>query len=164
MTASQLLIIDVQTGFINEWTAHVPDARRFVAGQLRSGPGHAPLQSAEVTLPQADRLERLLSRLGRHAARLRAPAGRHDYRQVDLQLRKRRLLSIACAATVIARVHLCGIGTDSSVLMSAVDLFQAGIEPVVLAHACASVSGHVDHQAGLQILRRLIGEKQVIGS
>ncbi|MGE5442745.1 MAG: isochorismatase family protein, partial [Bacteroidota bacterium] len=64
----------------------------------------------------------------------------------------------------VSRVHLCGIGTDSSVLISAVDLFEAGIEPVVLAHACASAAGHADHQAGLQILKRLIGDKQVIGS
>ena len=48
--------------------------------------------------------------------------------------------------------------------MSAVDLFEAGIEPVVLAHACGSVGGHEEHHAGLQILRKLIGKKQVIGS
>ena len=49
-------------------------------------------------------------------------------------------------------------------MISSVGLFEAGIEPVVLAHACASAAGHADHQAGLQILKRLIGDKQVIGS
>ncbi len=39
-------------------------------------------------------------------------------------------------------VHLCGIATEDSVLATAVDLFQHGIEPVVLAHACGSDSGH----------------------
>jgi len=64
----------------------------------------------------------------------------------------------------IARVHLCGIATDKAVLKCALDLFDGGIEPVVLAHATGSDAGPALHEAGLQILRRTIGERQVIGS
>jgi nicotinamidase-related amidase len=64
----------------------------------------------------------------------------------------------------ISRVHLCGIDTAGSVLLSSVGLFECGVEPVVLAHACGSPAGHAEHQIGLQVLKRLIGEKQVIGS
>ncbi len=61
----------------------------------------------------------------------------------------------------IREVHICGIDTDACVLKSAVDLFEAGIRPVVLANACASHAGSEFHEYGLRILRRLIGERQI---
>ena len=47
-------------------------------------------------------------------------------------------------------------------LKSAVDLFEAGIEPVVLADHCASHGGRDCHEAGLKLLKRFIGEGQVV--
>lgn len=163
MPASQLLIIDVQTGFINEWTAHVP---------LRVVTLQDSFDCVLVTRlynPQKSLYRKLVGwngfSLGSVDTHL-AFATRADATIIDKS-------SYSCVNGAlldrlrrenITRVHLCGIATDGSVLMTAVDLFQAGIEPVVLAHACGSSGGHADHQAGLQILRRLIGDKQVIGS
>ena len=59
-------------------------------------------------------------------------------------------------------VHLCGIATDNCVLKTAADLFEAGILPVVHADWCASHGGADFHQTGLAILRRLIGDAQVV--
>lgn len=163
MTASQLLIIDVQAGFINEWTAHVP-AR---AASLQESFDHVLI--TRLYNPQRSLYRKLIGWT------------KFSLGSVDTQLAftpdtTAKIIDKSTYSCVnetfvdqlrrdgIARVHLCGIGTDSSVMMSAVALFEAGIEPVILAHASASVGGHADHQAGLQILRRLIGEKQVIGS
>jgi nicotinamidase-related amidase len=163
MTASQLLIIDVQTGFINEWTAHVP-AR--VASLQES---FDQILVTRLYNPQKSLYRKLIGWSG------------FSLGSVDTQLAfvpppSAKIIDKSTYSCVneemvdrlrrdgIARVHLCGIGTDSGVLMSAVDLFQVGIEPVILAHACGSATGHANHEAGLQLLRRLIGEKQVIGS
>ena len=45
--------------------------------------------------------------------------------------------------------------------MTAVDLFQNGFRPVVLADACASHAGPDYHEAGLRLLERLIGRRQI---
>lgn len=163
MTASQLLIIDVQVGFINEWTTHVPGR---VASLQES---FDQVLVTRLYNPQKSLYRKLIGwsgfALGSVDTQLAFAPGpsakivdKSTYSCVNPEMvdRLRR--------DGIARVHLCGIGTDSSVMMSAIDLFQAGIEPVILAHACGSTCGRGEHQAGLQILRRLIGGRQVIGS
>ncbi|MGK5545702.1 isochorismatase family cysteine hydrolase [Streptomyces sp. URMC 127] len=61
-------------------------------------------------------------------------------------------------------VLLCGIATDSCVLKTAADAFEAGIAPWIVTDACASEAGHEVHQAGLTVARRLIGTRQLITS
>lgn len=56
---------------------------------------------------------------------------------------------------------LCGIATDGCVLKTAVDVFERGLQPVVLADACASHAGTAVHDAGLLLIRRFIGTSQV---
>jgi nicotinamidase-related amidase len=62
----------------------------------------------------------------------------------------------------ISEVFLCGIETDCCVLKTAVDLFEHHYRPVVLSSACASRAGKENHEAGLKILRRMIGNEQVV--
>ena len=62
----------------------------------------------------------------------------------------------------IEQADLCSIGTDGCVLKTAVDLFEAGIRPLVLADFCASHGGPACHEAGLLLLRRFIGARQVV--
>ena len=61
----------------------------------------------------------------------------------------------------ITEVYLVGIATDCCILKSALDLFDMGIRPIVLAAYCGA-SDVLYHEQGLVILKRLIGEKQVI--
>lgn len=56
----------------------------------------------------------------------------------------------------------CGIDTESCVLKSAVDAFEAGIRPWVLTDASASHSDQAGHEAGLLVGRRFIGSAQFI--
>ena len=60
----------------------------------------------------------------------------------------------------ITEIHICGIDTEGCVLKTAVDLFDAGVRPVVLVVACASTGGDELHRIGLRTMRRLIGERQ----
>lgn len=57
----------------------------------------------------------------------------------------------------IERVFVVGIDTDMCVLKIAMDLFDIGIEPIVLTDCCASTAGLQAHLAGLAVLSRNIG-------
>ena len=156
-----LLIVDVQRGFINQWTRHIPEIveglqetyRHVVATRFINPPGSpyrrligwsrmAP-ESAETDLVFRPRADAVLIE-------------KQIYNCIDRTFRRR-------LDTWGAReVHLAGIATDNCVLTCAVGLFEAGYRPVVLADACASHGGGDCHNAGLMLLRRLIGEKQVV--
>lgn len=62
----------------------------------------------------------------------------------------------------IERVVICGIATDGCVLKTAVDAFERGIQPIVVADACASHAGNNVHEAGLLLISRFIGKQQVV--
>lgn len=62
----------------------------------------------------------------------------------------------------IETVDVCGIDTDICVTKCAVDLFEQGIVPRVLARYCASTAGIDAHRAALRTLERFIGLDQVI--
>lgn len=61
-------------------------------------------------------------------------------------------------------LYLCGIDTDNCVLKTAVDAFERGLTPWIIADACASTGGQPAHDAGLLIARRFIGGGQIITS
>jgi nicotinamidase-related amidase len=59
------------------------------------------------------------------------------------------------------QLTIVGIDTDMCVLKVAMDVFDLGIEPVVLVDCCASTAGLQAHLAGLAILSRNIGPHQL---
>lgn len=59
---------------------------------------------------------------------------------------------------------ICGVATESCVMKTAVDAFERGLKPIVISDACASHAGDAIHQAGLTILARFIGNKQIIST
>ncbi|MFI9528003.1 cysteine hydrolase [Micromonospora rosaria] len=58
--------------------------------------------------------------------------------------------------------YFCGIATESCVLKGAVDAFERGLTPWLIADASASHAGEAAHSAGLLVARRFIGPSQVI--
>ncbi len=58
-------------------------------------------------------------------------------------------------------VFLVGVDTECCVLMTAADLFEAGIRPVVLTHYCGSSGGDISHNAGIVSLKSIIGENNM---
>lgn len=62
----------------------------------------------------------------------------------------------------ISEVYIVGIDTDCCVLKTAMDLFEINIRPIVLSYYCASNGGKKSHDAALTVLRRNIGDNQVV--
>lgn len=58
--------------------------------------------------------------------------------------------------------YFCGIATESCVLKGAVDAFERGYTPWLIADASASHAGPEAHDAGLLVARRFIGPNQVV--
>jgi nicotinamidase-related amidase len=155
-----ILIVDVQRGFLNEFTHHVPQRLRRLLEQgehdpvlftrfvnVKEGPYPTFLGwEAMQTAPDTD----LAPGLESFAARGRVFEKRGLCglpRELDAYLKREQP----------KRVYVAGIDTDMCVLKIALDLFDRSIEPVVLTDCCASTAGLQAHLAGLAVLSRNIG-------
>lgn len=158
-----LLIVDVQRGFINGGTAHVP--ARVTA--LQKSPGYDAVIATRFINPEGTSHRKFIhwsrfapgspeTELAFRPAQTTAVVEKTTYTCVNQAL-LHRLRTIAAD-----EVHLCGIATDNCILITATDLFEAGVRPVVLSQACASHAGRDYHEWGLRFLRRLLGSDQVV--
>lgn len=59
-------------------------------------------------------------------------------------------------------MYIVGADTESSVMKTALDLFERSIEPIILAEFCGSHRGMGTHERALSLLKELIGEDRVI--
>jgi nicotinamidase-related amidase len=156
-----LLIIDVQQGFINERTHHVPAA----VEALQEDYEHVIV--TRFNNPEGSPYRQLIGwdrfTPGSNDTKF-AFTPRKDAMIIDKStytcINKAFLAKLNDWDTRI--IDLCGIATDNCVLKCAVDLFEAGRVPRILSSYCASHGGPDCHEAGLLLLRRLIGENQVI--
>lgn len=159
--AKCLLIVDVQKGFINESTAHIPKLVEQIQNRY-------DLLYATKFFNKKNSFYRSLIKWSRF-----------DIRSDDFKLAFSPLSHVkiidksiyTCVNEVFLRqltdnnideVHICGIDTDICVTKCAVDLFEAGIVPKVLANFCASHAGNDAHLNALKTLERFIGRDQVI--
>jgi nicotinamidase-related amidase len=159
-----LLVVDVQRGFINDFTQHVPERVRRVieAGEYSpvlftlfvndaGSPYHTLLDWHDCAAPPETELVEEL-------APFAAP---------DTVFHKHGLTGLPDALAErlrtegVSQLTLVGIDTDMCVLKIAMDLFDMAIEPVVLVDCCASTAGLQAHLAGLAILSRNIGPHQL---
>jgi nicotinamidase-related amidase len=58
-------------------------------------------------------------------------------------------------------IVMFGLDTHACVLKTALDVFEAGLVPVVITELCASSKGSEYHEAGLQLLQTMIGNEQL---
>lgn len=61
-------------------------------------------------------------------------------------------------------VLVAGADTEACVYAAAVGLFDCGIRPIVVEDCCWSSGGQEMHEAGITIMRRTLGKKQIISS
>ena len=160
MADRALIIVDLQRGFMNGQTAHIraPIERfqhefaRVVATRYYRRP-----DSMMVKLLDIDGFERD-SRDAQFAFTPRSDAlvvDKSDYSCVTPELADQ------LRAWSVEETYVCGVDTDQCVLMVAGDLLQNDILPVVCENLTASAAGREYHEAGLFLLRRLIGREQV---
>jgi nicotinamidase-related amidase len=162
--ADPLLIVDVQNGFLNDFTKHIPG--RIV--RLIERGGWEPLLFTRFVNTDDSPYQRFLEWHGcagppetELAAELAPFVGRG---RVFTKEGRTGLPGEARAylrEQAFDRVAVVGIDTDMCVLKSAMDIFDLGIRPVVLADCCASTLGAYAHLAGLAILSRNIGPPQL---
>lgn len=159
-----LLVVDVQVGFVNEFTRHIPGRIRTLIERGRFDPvlftrfvndPDSPYQRflgwrACAAPPETD-LAPEVAPFARPETTFTKPgyAGISD--ELRAYLRERAYDQVA----------IVGIDTDMCVLKIALDVFDLGIKPRVLVDCCASTSGLQSHLAGLAVLARNIGADQL---
>ncbi|MCC6793199.1 MAG: cysteine hydrolase [Thermomicrobiales bacterium] len=155
-----LLVVDVQLGFLNDFTNHIPGRIAALIERDRPDP---MLFTRFVNLPDGP-YQRFLDW---HACAAPpetdlAPEIR-GYACEDRIYAKPGLAGISdelrdhLKASNYERITLAGIDTDMCVLKIALDIFDLGIEPFILVDCCASTAGLQAHFAGLAVLARNIG-------
>jgi nicotinamidase-related amidase len=162
--AKPLLVVDVQIGFLNSYTRHIPE--RIV--RLIQRGDHAPVLFTRFLNSAGSPYRAFLDwqemagdseiRIAPELVALAQPDlvfDKHGYAGIPDELathvRDQRFDQVAVA----------GIDTDMCVLKVAMDLFDLGIRPVVLTDCCASTAGLQAHLAGLAVLARNIGADQL---
>lgn len=162
--SDSLLVVDVQVGFINDFTHHIPQritkllhrhdyASVLFTRFINTGNGpywrflnwHSCDREPDTRLvPELEAIakpELIFAKKGVCGL----PDELIDYLQ----------------AQQIRRLSLVGIDTDMCVLKIAMDLFDMGIEPILLTDCCASTAGLQAHLAGLAVLSRNIGAQRL---
>ena len=159
-----LLVVDVQWGFINEFTQHIP-AR--VSRLIETG-DYAPVLFTRFVNSPASPYQRLLGWHGcttpGETALVEELARFADDERVFTKLGKAGMpdeLSARLCAERVRQISVVGIDTDMCLLKTAMDIFDLGIEPIILVDCCASTAGLQAHLAGLAILSRNIGPHQL---
>lgn len=160
---SLLVIVDVQNGFVSDRTNHVLSRIKTLIEHHRFGatvftqfynqddsPYERYLSWSSLKAPTEQAIADPIAELVNENV-WRKPI----YTGVD-----QRLLSLIEEHN-FKEVYIAGIDTDCCVLTTAIDLFQRGIRPIVLADYSASNGGPSSHDAALLVLRRTIGERQI---
>lgn len=158
-----LLIVDVQPGFVNEFTHHLPQRISYL---IQRG-NHTPILFTRfINLPDAPYCRFLDWHGCQEESETVIVPELQAFAQPELIFIKPRCglpdkLRDYLQQNHCQRVSIVGIDTDMCVLKVAMDLFDVGIEPVVLIDCCASTAGLQAHLAGLAVLSRNIGAQRL---
>ncbi len=159
-----LLVVDVQRCFINDYTHHIPGriARVIERGEFE------PILFTRFINSEASGYRRILGwDECRDSPDIELAKEVSHFADPDLTFSKPGYAGISdelatyLEAKQFAEVTIVGIDTDMCVLKVALDIFDHGIKPIVLADCCASTSGLQSHFAGLAVLARNIGANQL---
>jgi len=158
-----LLIVDVQNGFINKNTKHIPPLIEQIQYKYdivfitkffnRKGSFYRKLigwdkltkNSKEFDLAFTPRKDAIII-------------------EKDIYTCINNLFLSSLSEKNIKQVFICGIDTDICVTKCAVDLFENSIVPIVIQDYCASNAGSEAHINAIKTLKRFIGAKQIIKS
>lgn len=162
--AAPLLIVDVQNGFLNEYTRQIPGR---IAELVQLKTFDQLLFTRFVNVPGSP-YDRLLDWQGcEHPPETDLAPELAGLATRDNVFEKRGFTGLPekLAAYLVDRrvrqIAVAGIDTDMCVLKCALDIFDLGIKPIILTDCCASTAGLQAHLAGLAILSRNVGPQQL---
>ncbi len=157
-----LLVIDVQAGFINQWTRHIPEAVQSLQDRFETVFASRFENPPDSPFRKWKGLARFAPGMPETALAFAPCADAHVFAKSGYSAASDEI--IVAAKEADSPVHLCGIATDNCVLATAIDLFEQGVRPIVIADLCASHGGPEYHEAGLLLLKRLLGEAQIVSA
>ena len=164
MNKPLLLIVDVQNGFIDKHTKHVPKQIETYIKQERNR--FSAVVTTRFINPTGSMFEQLMGWTD-----LREPDETRLHQLIaphaDHVLTKTTYSNASAVAEIAkqyktSQIWLCGIDTEVCVLQTASGLWDLGIHPIVLYDLCASTGGKQAHLNAYDILRRTVGTKQLI--
>ena len=63
----------------------------------------------------------------------------------------------------LVELFLCGIGTDTSIMKSALDLFERDIKPIILTHYCIPHDNSaITQMKGITLVSRMVSDKCIV--
>jgi nicotinamidase-related amidase len=159
-----LIVVDVQSGFINEFTHHIPQR----VARLIQRDEYAPLLFTRFVNAPDGPYQRFLDWHSCDSEpETKIVPELEPWAKSETVFSKRGLCGIPDELASylreqrFERIFLVGIDTDMCVLKLAMDFFDMGIEPIVLTDCCASTAGLQAHLAGLAVLSRNIGANRL---
>lgn len=170
---SALVVVDLQNGFLNAKSEHViPVVVRLVEEWASKG---WPIFMTQFYNLPGSKWESLIGwRRLRQSPEVDLHEAIQPYVEHATIVRKENLYTSVTGPLREAvekedwpEVVICGVATESCVLATAVDIFELDrpdIRPIVVRDACASHAGLPAHDAGILVLERFIGRKQVVMS
>ncbi len=160
-----LIVVDLQVGFLNEHSTPVIDSVRGLIKEARVR--QVPVLFTRFrNLPNSP-FEKLV---GWTKVRDKPETDLYPMMFADVDHHIEKLFYTACTNEFLAlaaqhswrTLVICGLSTESCILKTAVDAFEHRFTPIVVADACASDLGRQTHLKGLEIIRILIGNDQVM--
>lgn len=167
LASAVLYVIDVQNGFITPESEHVaPVIAKIVDCWSAAGGAIAFSRYFNYTDSEFERLSDFYGLYGPPETDLdpRISTAASDPLVID----KLTYSGLSPEFERVARRHrwtdvvLCGIDTELCVLATALEAFDRGFTPWIVADGCASTGGDAAHAAGMRVLTRGIGERQII--
>lgn len=167
MENTLLLVVDVQNGFVNDSTRHVLEPINALIRQWREN--DKTIVFSRFINPENGLWERLRDW---HECKTGPATLLHQDLLTDgAAVRDKQTytawgpdLAELCRDRLLDTAVLCGIDTNECVLATAMDIFDAGIRPIVAVDCCASGAGDRFHQAGILLLERALGAHQMLSS
>lgn len=159
-----LLIVDVQQGFINGNTAHIPaEIEKHVKNYQYDLVVATRFINKEDSLYQSELALQTMTMLSKDAKLVDSV---NDL--ADIVLMKSTYSSITTdldkllKKNKVQEVFLAGINTETAILSTAFYLFDRDIKPKILSSLCASQAGDEMQRCALNILRKAIGSPNIL--
>lgn len=166
---SVLLVIDVQSGFVNQNSSPVLEPLKELIEKWRAASGNIVF-TRFVNHPESQ-WEKLIG----WSELMSAPSidihqeiapmifqgevfDKHSYSSLTPEVCE------FLEASEAREVVITGISTESCVLATALDAFEKGYIPKVISDCCSSQAGEKIHLNALEIISRNIGSEQIVDS
>jgi nicotinamidase-related amidase len=163
--SSVLVVVDVENGFVNDENRHVIEPISDLVFQWKEAGGD--IVFTRFINEPGGQYERLIS-WSKVANGPETEIVDELIPHAKLVLEKNFYSFFNDEGRRLAEQHgwktfvICGIATDSCVLKTAIDAFELGYTPIVVTDAVASHAGDEVHKAGLHLIGRNIGSRQLM--